>query len=430
MPPDSTRSKSKRKQKIEDIVDAINCDETALFRQLAISTNGLVKDRLRRQIWPKLLDLGYFQCSASENEDTDDDKSSFCTCCSTAGSDDERRPLASCSASTSTATVSCLDSISAGDVVWLEKWHERIEQLKSHSDYDQVALDVKRTLKRFPPNVTSDRRQQLQDQLTPIIVAVLSSNSNYRYYQGFHDVCLTVLLVFDDVRKTLDFCKCLARTYFRSFLTLNLEVACCKPLRLIYPLIYATNRRLFIFLEYSQVGVHFAVSWTLTWFAHVVDDYKPLVRLYDFFLASHPMAPIYLSAALVLHKGDDLMLKCADDPDMALVHHFLSESSRGHLPVELLIKEATELFERCPPTKLINLVAEADSFAQKSLAALRQQQQKMVKRSRSLNDLKDFVAQAPGAFSVRRAVVVGVATAAAAYYVYAHYGLMLSRFYL
>jgi len=57
------------------------------------------------------------------------------------------------------------------------------ETLKQHTDYDQVALDVRRTLKRFPPNVSADRRLKLQEQLTPIIVAVLASNSHYRYYQ-------------------------------------------------------------------------------------------------------------------------------------------------------------------------------------------------------------------------------------------------------
>lgn len=107
----------------------------------------------------------------------DDDKSSFCTCCSTAGSDEDRQNNATSLYFASTSTVNC------NDEVWMERWQSRCEQLQQHADYDQVSLDVRRTLKRFPPNVSSERRQRLQFQLTPIIVAVLASNTHYRYYQ-------------------------------------------------------------------------------------------------------------------------------------------------------------------------------------------------------------------------------------------------------
>lgn len=47
----------------------------------------------------------------------------------------------------------------------------------------------------------------------------------------------------------------------------------------------------------AEVGTIFCLSWLITWYGHVLEDTKQTVRLYDFFLASHPLMPIYLAAA-------------------------------------------------------------------------------------------------------------------------------------
>ena len=51
----------------------------------------------------------------------------------------------------------------------------------------------------------------------------------------------------------------------------------------------------------AEVGTIFCLSWLITWYGHVLDDAKHTVRLYDFFLASHPLMPIYLAAAVRIH---------------------------------------------------------------------------------------------------------------------------------
>jgi len=40
----------------------------------------------------------------------------------------------------------------------------------------------------------------------------------------------------------------------------------------------------------------FCLSWLITWYGHVLSDFKHIVRLYDFFMACHPLMPIYLAA--------------------------------------------------------------------------------------------------------------------------------------
>lgn len=42
----------------------------------------------------------------------------------------------------------------------------------------------------------------------------------------------------------------------------------------------------------------FALSWLITWFGHVLSDFRHVVRLYDFFLACHPLMPIYFAAVV------------------------------------------------------------------------------------------------------------------------------------
>jgi len=55
------------------------------------------------------------------------------------------------------------------------------------------------------------------------------------------------------------------------------------------------------------VGTIFALSWLITWFGHVLSDFRHVVRLYDFFLACHPLMPIYFAAVVRLRSFDCLL---------------------------------------------------------------------------------------------------------------------------
>lgn len=62
---------------------------------------------------------------------------------------------------------------------------------------------------------------------------------------------------------------------------------------------FPNEKRLFSFdLIRAEVGTIFALSWLITWFGHVLSDFKHTLRLYDFFLSSHPLMPIYLAATV------------------------------------------------------------------------------------------------------------------------------------
>ena len=121
------------------------------------------------------------------------------------------------------------------------------------------------------------------------------------------------------------------------------------------------------FLIESDVGTIFALSWLITWYGHVISEHKYVVRLFDFFVATHPLMPLYIAAAMgkmtirmtvvimissVLHCGDDVL---DQECDMPTVHHHLT-----NLPqtidfasnLQKIMDSASLLFRKHPPSYL------------------------------------------------------------------------------
>lgn len=71
----------------------------------------------------------------------------------------------------------------------------KMDELKTHPEYNQVILDVNRSLKRFPPGIPYQQRIALQDQLTVLILRVIIKYPHLKYSQGYHDVAVAFLLV-------------------------------------------------------------------------------------------------------------------------------------------------------------------------------------------------------------------------------------------
>ena len=60
-----------------------------------------------------------------------------------------------------------------------------------------MELDVERLLKRYPPDLSVDKRKALEASLKRIIMRTVYG-TEYYYYQGFHDIAITVQLVLND----------------------------------------------------------------------------------------------------------------------------------------------------------------------------------------------------------------------------------------
>ncbi|KAH8284394.1 hypothetical protein KR054_001481, partial [Drosophila jambulina] len=250
--------------------------------QLSLSPHGLVNDNIRRVIWPQLAGV---------------DVNSL-----------ERAPS--------------------------------LNALQNHPEYNQVLLDVNRSLKRFPPGIPYEQRIALQDQLTVLILRVIKKYPNLRYYQGYHDVAVTFLLVAGE-EVAYAIMEQLSTTHFSECMQETME-ATQRRLMFIWPVVKFENPELYTFLQKSTVGILFALPWYLTWFGHSLNSYKSVVRLYDYFLASPIYTPIFVTAAILLYRSNEILkAEC----DMASVHCLLSRLPED-LPFEDLLKTSSKLFNK------------------------------------------------------------------------------------
>lgn len=97
-----------------------------------------------------------------------------------------------------------------------------LDIVKAHKDYQQVVLDVKRSLKRFPPGIDDDYRLVLMDQLTVLIIRVLMKHPDLHYYQARRTMFCTVKIIIVNVW------RCIVTKVFGIILKIPLSFECRK----------------------------------------------------------------------------------------------------------------------------------------------------------------------------------------------------------
>ncbi|XP_060800383.1 TBC1 domain family member 20 isoform X2 [Amyelois transitella] len=224
-----------------------------------------------------------------------------------------------------------------------------LDELSTHQEYSQVVLDVNRSLKRFPPGIPYEQRVALQDQLTVLILRVIIEYPHLKYYQGYHDVAITLLLVCGDRASFPLLCRlsCGAGAPLAPFMQLTMQPT-QHLLNYMLPVIARAEKKLADCLEKAGVGTMFALPWYLTWFGHSLNRYSDVVRLYDYFLCAPPLFPVYVTAAIVLHRAEEVYV-C--DCDMAMMHCLLSRLP-DDLPFEDILVTAKKLYDKNDPSEL------------------------------------------------------------------------------
>uniref|UniRef100_A0A8C6I3T2 TBC1 domain family member 20 n=2 Tax=Mus TaxID=862507 RepID=A0A8C6I3T2_MUSSI len=326
---------AKRKKKVAEIHQALNSDpiDLAALRRMAISEGGLLTDEIRCQVWPKLLNVN------------------------TSEAPPVSRSQALCPGKAFFSHIPNCTTDAKMKKVYVGK------DLRDMSkDYQQVLLDVRRSLRRFPPGMPDEQREGLQEELIDIILLVLDRNPQLHYYQGYHDIVVTFLLVVGE-RLATSLVEKLSTHHLRDFMDPTMDNT-KHILNYLMPIIDQVSPELHDFMQSAEVGTIFALSWLITWFGHVLMDFRHVVRLYDFFLACHPLMPIYFAAVIVLYREQEV-LDC--DCDMASVHHLLSQIPQD-LPYETLISRAGDLFVQFPPSELAREAA-AQQEAERTAAS-------------------------------------------------------------
>ncbi|KAI8994675.1 rab-GTPase-TBC domain-containing protein [Pilobolus umbonatus] len=206
-----------------------------------------------------------------------------------------------------------------------------------HKDESQVMLDTPRSFNSYPKNVSAEDKLKLQGQLERVIVHVLRSYPSLHYYQGFHDICAVILLLFGEVY-ACQLMNTLAVFYLRDAMSSTFEPI-LKELTIMDTLIKLEDKELHEFITEANVLPYYSISWVITWCSHDLDDLDKLARLFDFFIVSNPFMVVYFSAAVVLsRKSDILKLPC----DNSIIHSFLTKLPKD-LDVDKLIEKAYQL---------------------------------------------------------------------------------------
>uniref|UniRef100_K3WBN5 Rab-GAP TBC domain-containing protein n=1 Tax=Globisporangium ultimum (strain ATCC 200006 / CBS 805.95 / DAOM BR144) TaxID=431595 RepID=K3WBN5_GLOUD len=230
-----------------------------------------------------------------------------------------------------------------------------------HRDDYQVEKDIERSLWHYDivKGIRESDRRAKRRALTQIINAVLRGNDELHYYQGYHDVSSVFLLALGDQRA---FCALerVSSSYHREAMGTGFETV-MQVTRLLFPLVDAEDSALFAYMCQSGVEPFFALPWMITWFAHQLQRFEDVTRLYDVFLVSHPLFCLYVSAALIL-EARVRILKC--DCDFGTMHSLLSKLPQT-MDVEKVIARATMLIHTISPAQLLQL-SDADPSLAKS----------------------------------------------------------------
>ncbi|RIB13291.1 rab-GTPase-TBC domain-containing protein [Gigaspora rosea] len=213
----------------------------------------------------------------------------------------------------------------------------------THKDEYQVSLDVNRSFVHFPKGLSDKEKKQKQSVLYEVIVGILRRQPNLSYYQGFHDVCSSLLEVLGK-EGAIKAGENIAMFLLRDALYDSLDPI-MNQLDLLDTLIYLEDSLLYDFFRRSNMMPYFCVSWVITWCSHDLHDFSKITRLFDFFIASNPLMALYLSARVVINRRKELLLlEC----DSAIIHGFLSKFPQ-EIDVDDLIFRTSQLYQKYPP---------------------------------------------------------------------------------
>ncbi|KAN0071510.1 Rab-GTPase-TBC domain containing protein [Elaphomyces granulatus] len=218
------------------------------------------------------------------------------------------------------------------------------KDLPRHPDEDQIKLDVNRSFVYYP-NCTEKELEGRKQELSGLITEVLRRYPMLCYFQGYHDIAQVMLLVLGSQQAVPALTR-VSLFRIRDYMLPSLSPA-LKHLQLIPSILQKADPRLRKHLSGTQP--FFALAATLTLYAHDVQEYGDIARLYDFLLAHEPVVSIYLFTAIILSRKNELFEIPVEEPEM--LHSTLSKLPR-HLNLEDLIKDTINLFRNYPPESL------------------------------------------------------------------------------
>ncbi|KAK4955588.1 GTPase-activating protein gyp8 [Elasticomyces elasticus] len=275
------------RDKVQDILAACRDRDLTALRALATSEGGFVEDEVRRSAWPMVLG-----CHSNPTD-----------------------------------------------------YASRLDGSEKHRDEDQVQLDVNRSFVYYPEDESEKRRDVRKNELSNVITSVLRAHPVLHYFQGYHDIVQVLLLVLGADAAVSAVAR-LSLLHIRDFMLPTMS-GTESHLELLPAILYAMDPVLCKHLSHTQP--FFALAATLTLYAHDIEEYGDIARLFDFLLASPASIPLYLFAVIVESRKSELLEIEEDEPEM--LHSILSKLPKP-LNLESLIQRTSEIYKQHPPESL------------------------------------------------------------------------------
>ena len=222
-----------------------------------------------------------------------------------------------------------------------------LSALGQHPDEHVVAVDVERSLW-----CTADEQQRSVQRaaLLRVLNGVVGKHSadGVHYWQGLHQIAAVLLLTTGSEALSASLLEKMLLFPLRSCAARDLSPV-LNLLELVFPLLAACDAELERFLRGSGLMPHFALSWLLTWHAHTT-DVQGAARLFDLFMSSSPLLPLYVGVVALAEQRDKLLVMPCDAPEL---HAHLSHLDvLTCLPAQELVAKSLALHRRLPPLAL------------------------------------------------------------------------------
>ncbi|PYH41403.1 TBC domain-containing protein [Aspergillus saccharolyticus JOP 1030-1] len=218
------------------------------------------------------------------------------------------------------------------------------EDLPPHADEEQIQLDVNRSFVYYP-ECSDEELLTKKDELSRLIKQVLRKYPMLCYFQGYHDIVQVLLLVLGGHEAASAVAQ-ISLLRIRDYMLPTLSPA-LKHLHLLPAIIEKADSSLRQHL--AGIQPFFALAATLTLYAHDIQEYSDIARLFDFLLAEEPVVPVYLFAAIILSRKKELLEISLEEPEML---HFTLSKLPNPLDLDGLINSTVQLFRDYPPESL------------------------------------------------------------------------------
>lgn len=170
---------------------------------------------------------------------------------------------------------------------------------------NQIQLDVDRT---FSKQFSTEDLTQIRENLVDLVSHIFRRMPWLHYYQGFHEVAGTLLLLLGDKAKPA--LAAISVIYLRDYMEASMDTT-ISHCNLIMLILRRIDARLYKHMSrMSDFNAFFSIPWVLTWFSHCIQNQK-LVRLFDVLITQPPSYLLHLSVQLLLLKRDGI-LDCED----------------------------------------------------------------------------------------------------------------------